>query len=232
VDLVAVELPGRGRRRAEPPAGSARELVDGLLPAIGSIPPPYALLGHSMGALLALALTRRLLAEGTGPLALVVSAMPPPAPDRPAPERPVPERPVPERPRPHPPGWLDPRAGDDELLHQLVVLGGLPAAVLANHHAKRLLLPPLRADLLVTEELRAGTRLDGRPLNRPVLALSAASDQLAPPHLVAGWRSWTSAGFAQQVFPGGHLFLTRDPDTTARRLANGLDVLGLRRVAA
>lgn len=61
VELVVVQYPGRENRIREPVATSVEELVSGIadacVPLIDGV--PYALIGHSMGALLAYECHRR-----------------------------------------------------------------------------------------------------------------------------------------------------------------------------
>ncbi len=64
VDLYAIQLPGRGDRIGEAPIG----VLDELLPQLGAaamqlLTKPFALFGHSLGALLAFELSRWLRRE-------------------------------------------------------------------------------------------------------------------------------------------------------------------------
>ncbi|NUT52800.1 MAG: thioesterase, partial [Saccharothrix sp.] len=61
VDVQPVQLPGREDRIGEPPATDAHALVEELASALaGAADRPFVLFGHSMGALLAAELARRL----------------------------------------------------------------------------------------------------------------------------------------------------------------------------
>jgi pimeloyl-ACP methyl ester carboxylesterase len=57
-NALAIDLPGHGCSRALPPAGSIEAIADGLLDALGGTQPLH-LVGHSMGALAALAAAAR-----------------------------------------------------------------------------------------------------------------------------------------------------------------------------
>ena len=54
VELVAVQLPGRENRLGEALLHDADAVLDGLIRALeGALPRPYAMFGHSLGAMLA-----------------------------------------------------------------------------------------------------------------------------------------------------------------------------------
>src|SRR5213592_2035686 len=64
VELCAVELPGRGTRLHEPPLTEFAALINALAEAVRPyLDKPYALFGHSFGALLSFELARLFLRE-------------------------------------------------------------------------------------------------------------------------------------------------------------------------
>lgn len=74
VDVVAVQYPGRQDRRTEEPIDDLAALADRLYEVLRRQPElPFALLGHSMGAVLAFEVARRLEADGRGPSRLFAS---------------------------------------------------------------------------------------------------------------------------------------------------------------
>jgi pimeloyl-ACP methyl ester carboxylesterase len=73
-ELWSVELPGRGRRYQEIPERRIEALVPPLARALRSaIDRPFALFGHSMGAILGFEASYALLATGLRPVVLIVS---------------------------------------------------------------------------------------------------------------------------------------------------------------
>lgn len=79
LQAVPLELPGHGARAAEPLCDTIGEMEPDLLGGIaGSTSGPYALYGHSMGALLAYRLALRFSERGNAPLCLIVSGRTPP----------------------------------------------------------------------------------------------------------------------------------------------------------
>lgn len=76
--VLPVELPGNGSRMKDAKAGSMSALVDALLAAIAPLleGPPFALLGHSLGAWVAFAAAQELQRRGgLQPLRLYVSGV-------------------------------------------------------------------------------------------------------------------------------------------------------------
>jgi surfactin synthase thioesterase subunit len=86
VDVVPVQLPGREARIAEPLYTDVHEAADGLLPELLADLPdpagPLALFGHSLGAVLAYELARRLVTAGVAVDRLFVSGSPGPGAER------------------------------------------------------------------------------------------------------------------------------------------------------
>ena len=78
VELVALQLPGRESRLAERAFESIAEIVEAVLPVIvSSSDLPYALFGHSMGALVAFeAVVSAIETNGGGSSAFVFGAQP------------------------------------------------------------------------------------------------------------------------------------------------------------
>src|SRR5689334_23313668 len=60
VELCTVNLPGRGRRFTDPLLTRMDDLIDELAPVMPFADKPFAIFGHSMGALVAFELARRL----------------------------------------------------------------------------------------------------------------------------------------------------------------------------
>ncbi|OEJ35226.1 thioesterase II family protein [Streptomyces subrutilus] len=198
VDLLAVELPGHGRRLPEPPAAGLAEIIEALTPLAARPGPPLVLFGHSMGALLAYALCRALNACAAPPAALVLSAMSPAhLVDRTA------QRALAENP--------------GALLEHVRELGASPPEVLRAPALRELVLRTMRADLgLLASFPDAAT--DPLPARTAVLALSGHSDRLYPPHTVAAWEPFAERWEGMRVVPGGHFFPFQD-DTVPRLVA-------------
>lgn len=184
--FTAARLPGREGRIGEPPLREMSALVEGLVADLR--PPrtgrPYALYGHSMGALVAFELVRRVWALGLPlPVALFVSG------------RDAPQYADAEQVHALP---------DGELLDRLREWDGIAPQELPQYaELVRLLLPTIRADLTLAETYRY---VPGPPLPVPVRVLRGSRDPLVRPGH-AGWDRQSSAGCAVREFGGGHFFV-------------------------
>lgn len=191
VELWNVTLPGRAARWREPFARDWAPLVDELGAAIvRDVPAPIALFGHSLGALLAFEVARRLTRARMAPVHLIVSGRG--APDT-APALEVPDT-------------------DAELLRHVDLLyGGIPDEVLASQELLDHFLPILRADL---ELARAYALRPGMALTCPIMAMTGDADPIAPPCELERWSRQTGAGCDLRVLAGGHFHFVDDASKT------------------
>jgi medium-chain acyl-[acyl-carrier-protein] hydrolase len=194
VALTGLELPGRGLRAGDPPTRDLAGLLDELAARIASGPPrPMALFGHSMGALIAFELARRL-TQGSPrehearPVALFVSG------------HAAPHLAAARRTGLH---ALD----DAALVHQLRAWGGTPPDLLDDPAMLERILPPLRADLEICESYAPAP---GPPLDIPIFAYAGEADETEPVDAVRAWGEHTRADFRFTAFPGGHFFFLEE----------------------
>lgn len=185
VDLVPIQLPGRGPRMAEPPAVAVEQIVEEVSTLIAARPTRPLLFGHSMGAILAFEVARRLRRLRRPADHLFVSGRPAPPIARPC---------TPVSPLPH-----------KEFVEVLREYGAASEEVLAHQELLDVLTPMIRADFTLIEGYRY--RPDA-PLDCPVLAWCGEHDPEAGAEVMRGWGEQTSAGFTLLVRPGGHFFLT------------------------
>ncbi|WP_019099833.1 thioesterase II family protein, partial [Pseudomonas putida] len=168
---------------------------------------PYALLGHSLGALLAFELAHELQALGCpSPLALFACGTAAPT----------------RREDYDGKDWREPKS-DAELISELRELQGTPEEVLANAELMSLTLPTLRADFLL-----CGTyAYRQRPaLQCPLHVLGGVDDRASEEQLQA-WRKETQGDFSLQMFPGGHFFIHEHEDAVLDALTGSLQPLRL-----
>ncbi len=186
VEVSPVQLPGRGARFREPSCRHLGDLVpalaDGVAPLLDR---PFALFGHSMGAVVAFELVRELRRRGApAPVLLAVSG------------RQAPRRPEPEPPFSHLP--------DAEFLEELRRrYDGIPPEVLAERELLQLLLPTLRADV---EALEGYVYAVDAPLACPISCFGGEDDRVTVADLEA-WCDETSAPVNVRRFRGGHFFV-------------------------
>ncbi|MFJ4843260.1 thioesterase II family protein [Streptomyces sp. NPDC088746] len=192
VEPVPVLLPGRGGRRQEPRLTGRDSLVAHLMDRISvTAGQPYALYGHSLGAMVAHTLTQALHEEGMPlPALLAVGACPPP--DETSKLSDACE------------------SSDDDLLEMLHIMGALPDGAEARRYWRRASLPVLRDDLRLAGALRIAARTSAAahgPLPVPLLAVSGNRDPLVSPATVAGWRRWSAGPVATRTVAGDHFFV-------------------------
>ncbi|WP_380280633.1 thioesterase II family protein [Kitasatospora purpeofusca] len=185
VAVVPVQLPGRETRNSEPRFRTMEPLIDELVAELdGVLDQPFALYGHSMGALVAYNLARRLHRTG-GPLpeVLLVGAYP-------APHRPPALGELPDLP-------------DDELTRVLLDLGGMSESILAYPEWLTAALDTVRDDLRVCRSHDRGF-LPRLPF--PIEVFTGRSDPLMQGAEPERWLDHTRAGFRVHRLPGGHFF--------------------------
>lgn len=184
IEVVPVQLPGRGIRMAEPAEKSIVRLGKRLAGPITHRADdlPYVLFGHSMGALLAYELGLALQDGPRPPAAVVVSGAVPP-----------------HVPRSTPAMHLLP---DEDFRSRLGALGGIPPELLAEEEWLELFLPVLRADFEAAETYRTRATLSA---GVRLIALGGTDDPAAPPADVERWRE-LGTDVTVRIFPGGHFF--------------------------
>ena len=185
IDVRPVEWPGRGARMDEPLATDPRALAAQLAGELDTqLNGPYALFGHSLGAVIAFELAHGLLDHGAAaPAILFASGTEAPA--------------VRNGSR-----WREPMS-DEALMQELRNLQGTPDEALSNAELMRSALPVLRADFLMCGAYVYRPR---RPLPCPVHVFGGADDETGREALEA-WRQETSASFALDILPGHHFFI-------------------------
>jgi medium-chain acyl-[acyl-carrier-protein] hydrolase len=201
VELCPVQLPGRGARLSEPLFNDVHPLAEscaaGLLPWLDK---PFALFGHSLGALVAFELARHLESRhGLAPLHLFASGCGAPQ---------LPERETDMHALPH-----------GEFIEALRRLQGTPEAVLADPELRELVLPILRADFTICETY---AYRDGPPLACPISAYGGLRDSHVGRERLEAWRTQTSGPFTVRMFPGDHFFLNSDRGLLLRILSQDL----------
>ncbi len=105
-------------------------------------------------------------------------------------------------PHDHRPGGA--RTTDDELIADLVRLGGVDEAHLADPVIRKLTLPVVRNDYRVDEAYR---HRPGDRLRCPVTAMLGGADPEVTPEQAARWGELTGGRFTARVLDGDHFYL-------------------------
>ncbi|MFI6729488.1 alpha/beta fold hydrolase [Streptomyces sp. R-74717] len=184
IDVLAVQYPGRQNRRTEPLLRSVDELARHATTALRPwADRPLTLLGHSMGALVAFEVARRLAGDGAAPLSVVVSGRRSPTSVR----------------------HEDVHKRDDQgIVAEMERLGGSDVRMFQDPELRALFLPVIRADYEAVETYRYQP---GPPLPCPVLALLGDNDPMATLDETRDWAERTTAPFELRTFSGGHFYL-------------------------
>jgi medium-chain acyl-[acyl-carrier-protein] hydrolase len=205
-EVWSVELPGRGKHRAEQPLRRVEQVIgplpENLAPLLDR---PFALFGHSMGAILAFELARLLRRTG-GPMPAHLFLSGYRAPDVPRRRPPI------------------SKLEDDGFLERLAAIAGPSSTALRDRRMLLRLAPTIRADLELCETY---TYRPEPPLTVPLTCLAAADDPEFTPDEVALWARQSSRDCALHVFTGGHLYLLDQRDQVLALIARELaTVLG------
>jgi medium-chain acyl-[acyl-carrier-protein] hydrolase len=185
--MCALQLPGRENRLREAPftrlLAAVHEAADVLQPYLNL---PFALFGHSLGAVLCFELARLLRREHRiTPVHLFVSG-----------------RRAPQFPDPRP--LMTPLSNDLFAAEICRRYNGIPREVLNDRELMTLLLPTLRADVAMLETY------DYRPsqlFDCPITAFGGRNDSETSLEELAGWKEQTNVQFDTHIFPGDHFFL-------------------------
>jgi surfactin synthase thioesterase subunit len=197
VDVVAVELPGREKRFTEEPYRDVHEAVDDLAAGVLELlagRSRVVLFGHSLGAVLAYEMARRIEAAVRPAVShLVVSGSPGPAAARSSRATGLP---------------------DGEFLARVHEFAGYSHPALEDPAMRELLLPCLRADVEMHENYRPSA--SGPLLRMPITAVRGADDSLVSAAELSEWAKATTGEFRVVQLPGGHMYLV---DSAAEILA-------------
>lgn len=189
--IKPVVLPGRdGDPRA--PRHNMTTLVDDLASNLqDQIEAPYALFGHSLGAVIAFELARRMSADPrtAAPVLLIVSGSG------------SPQRVASASRRHH-------ELPDDEFAREVEELGGTPPGALDDPDVREILLPQLRADFAVAETYDPATTNAGDlTVPCPISALVGNTDRTVDHDTINEWSAHTTSSYRQRTFPGDHFLL-------------------------
>lgn len=204
LSVLPVLLPAREARLDEPAVTSMTAVVEAALPHIERhAPRRYALFGHSMGAIIAFELARKLSARGRPPVRLFVSGAA----------------------APHYGSQL-PRLSDrpmDEILDVMIAQCGVSGETREHAELVDLLEPALRGDLKIVESYVYGA---GPMLSCPITVLQGEEDGLTRPERAGAWAYQTRGSLILRTYPGDHSFLQGERAAVVSDIVRDLEADG------
>lgn len=198
MDAMTLRLPGRESRSGEPLPGDLRVLAAEIAAELGPcLDGPFAVFGHSVGALLAYEVACALRTRyGIEPRCLLVSGMP-----------------APQFLGGEP---LSPLGRDDEQL-RATMASSVDPVILGNTELWELLAPIVRSDLAMGDGYRYAPT---QPLSCPLVAYGATRDAGLDETSLDGWRSHTTGPFHRRILPGDHFYFNQWPAILATDLTS------------
>lgn len=186
VDIHRIQPPGRETRFREPFCKRPEDYVSTVARLVAAEPDrPYALFGHSMGALLAYEVAHQVRDQiGREPHHIFASAFRSPREERPPSIHQLP---------------------DPEFITQLRDrFGGVPDEVLKYPEVLEIMLPIVRADLALLSAYEYTAR---KPLRCPISAVGGRADPWVHEQDLRRWSALTTGPFAVHMVDGGHFYL-------------------------
>jgi medium-chain acyl-[acyl-carrier-protein] hydrolase len=186
VEVLGVQLPGRGRRVRETPFTHMEPLIEEATAALQPyLDLPYVFFGHSLGAWIAFELSRTWRSrQQVLPSGLFVSGAS-------APQHCVTAK---------PPADLSTEA----FVERLRQLEGTPKKVLEHEGLLEIILPMLRGDFTLAHTYMYR---EEAPLDCPIIGFGGEQDKVVSREELAGWQAQTTARFSLHLFPGDHFYL-------------------------
>lgn len=188
IEVVPVELSGRGRRMGEAFYESVDEAVEDIYHRIclSLDSSPYSFFGHSMGTLIVYELCKKIRSMGGAmPLHLFVSGRYPPHIRK-------------EKRNYH-------NLPEDEFKEEIMKIGGTDLQVFEDKELYRLFIPILRSDYKLVEEY-AYVERDFK-LDCNVTVFNGRADDIATYDDLLQWRKHTLGTSRIYEFDGGHFFI-------------------------
>ena len=184
IELIAVELPGRGMRLAEPLLDNMNDVVHDVFSAIkDQLTGDYAFFGHSMGGLIAYELCLKMKQEQyEDPIHLFISG-------RNGPQFPIPQK---------------SDLSDKAFINEIVKYNGISKEVFNNKDYADLFIPILRSDFRVIESYTFQTTT---MLNCDISVFYGKEDVITGLNELMLWKEVTSGTCSLYPFPGSHFFI-------------------------
>ncbi len=202
IEIRVAQLPGRETRLSEAPFTSIHRLAAALAEAFTS-DKPFAMFGHSMGAVVSFELARLLRDDhGLEPQQMIVSGCR-------APQLNLTSKTTYDLP-------------ETEFIEELIALNSTLRDVMEHPELMQLILPSLRADF---EAVQTYSYSPAPPLSCPLTAFGGLADPEVTREDLEGWGEQTRGDFKVRLLPGDHFFLHSSPAEFFQALSRELQEL-------
>ncbi|HEX2867292.1 MAG TPA: alpha/beta fold hydrolase [Ignavibacteriales bacterium] len=205
IELRSLELPGRGKRFSETLLKSIDAMTEDLFRQIENmIDGPYAIFGHSLGALLGVTLCRYISERRLNlPLILILSGQTAPS--------------LIEQDNRY-------SLPDDEFVNMLRQMEGTPEELLGDKDFIRFFLPIIKADFQAI-----GCYSYSPPENMPETPISIVlgSKENIRDEDAAQWKLETKNAVSVDRFEGGHFFIFNHTENLCRLIAEKIELAAL-----
>lgn len=188
IELIAIQLPGRGKRTGEQPLDNMECVMSQLVEELPSLldERPFSFFGHSLGGMISYELCSQLSVNHQKiPNHLFLSSCR--TPDTPSSVNKLYQLP------------------DREFINKLKRLNGTPSEILDNPIFRALYLPLLRADFKLAETYRNTLKI---PLPVNITCFYGDRD-IVKRSDVLKWRDYSSLAYSHQMFNGDHFYLSK-----------------------
>jgi medium-chain acyl-[acyl-carrier-protein] hydrolase len=202
LQVCPIELPGRGALSLEALPTSVVALARAIALSIYPYTDiPYALFGHSMGALIAYEVACHVESKALKRLCKLLAS------GCQAPYLPRKKPPVSELPAP-------------EFLERIREINGTPEEILMHDELMDIVLPILRADFALCEHYSLrNTHL----LQAPITTLAGNQDEDISDLDMQGWGRLTTGNYSSLLFDGGHFFIKDKEDQVLKSICDELE---------
>lgn len=201
VEMISLELPGRGKRMRESLIRNKSQAIEDVFQQVKNQrnpSVPYVLYGHSMGAALGIYIAGLMEAYGDPSLSFIASGNAGPGESK--------EKNLYS-------------LAESEFKTELKKLGGVPKELFENEELYQFFEPILRADFEVVE--KADTLEVSALTTTPILALMGTQEENSD--RINNWEQYTRASFSGHLFEGDHFFIHQHPDELANHILKSYD---------
>lgn len=203
IELVLIELSGKGRRIREPLYTSIEEATNDVFDIISQQLDgvPFVIFGHSLGSTIAFETVKKLEHSDIGaPLHLILSG----------------------RKAPHlsKDGLILHKLPEHEFKSEIIKLGGIPEELIRNEELMDLFLPIIMTDIRINELYIPGEEV----IQCPMTVMGGTGDRLVDYNGLKQWLRYTKNDFNILRFPGGHFFLHENE----QRIVTAINAIALK----